>query len=511
MARLIFVSGPGAGGEHFLEGARISIGRDPANTIVLDDSLVSKRHCEIVRDTDGSLRIIDVGSSNGTLVNDLQVSEHRLAAGDTIQLGNSRFRYEVDPAAGEDEAAKTVLIDDAATRLAIPADAVQAARSPGPQAPGGSAPPESTIYISDNSSPPTGGESPPAAGPAPGTLPPPAVKTSRLPVMPILLCFIAVMIVIGIVLTWQVVRRSSADSADGPAQPGTAAPAVAGGTAPEEPMLVADAAADAGGAPEGVGAGAPVSEENLIDEPSGSEPVAAGQPQSGWPAGGQATGAVTAPPKRPAAGSAPPPRQTTPPPENTYAPPSTGGGSEVASPPPARPVEVPLSGGTETTSAASPPPEPLPARPRPVVPDATHGVLHVLTKPEGATIYINEEVMGTTNSKKLMSPGKYIIRLEYQGQSITDDVKVKEEEVSTFYHDFTPPPPGTDGEKKDDEDEDEKDKDEEDAKDKKEKDKEGEEEEDGADEDKEAEDEEEEDEDEGKKKKFKDRLKDLFG
>ena len=478
MARLFIVSGSGAGGEHPLEGARTSIGRDPANTIVLDDSLVSKRHCEIVRDADGSLRIIDVGSSNGTLVNGRQVTEHRLAAGDSIQLGKSQFRFDGDSAAEEDEAARTVLIDDAATRLAIPAEAVDAARAAAPEAPESGASPESTIYISDDSAPAPPGQAPPAAE-AP---PPPAAATSRLPVMPILLCFIAVMIVIGIVLTWQVVRRSNGDSATEPAP--AVDPAVAGGAAPEETMLLAGAAPAAGGAPQEMAAGVPVEEENLISEPV--EPVVspADQPGVDRPQGGQAAPAVTSPPAET--------RTTAPPPKKTYTPPP-----KRTSSPPVRPQEVPPSGSAATTNAApatpakqAPTVPPPPARPKEIVPDATHGVLHVLTKPVGATIYINEEMVGKTNSKKLMSPGKYIIRLEYQGRSVTDDVKVKEQEVSTFYHDFTPPPPRGGGKDDDDDDEDDEDED---------------------DEDKDDDDEDDDDEDDDKKKKFKDRLKDLFG
>ena len=124
----------------------------------------------------------------------------------------------------------------------------------------------------------------------------------------------------------------------------------------------------------------------------------------------------------------------------------------------------------------------------------------MITKPVGATIYINEEMVGTSNIKKRMSAGKYIIRIEHQGQSVTDDVKVKVQQVSTFFHDFTPPTVG-----EDDEDDDEDDDDDKDDKDRKKKDKDEDDEDEDEDEDDEDED------DEKKKKGFKERLKDIFG
>jgi pSer/pThr/pTyr-binding forkhead associated (FHA) protein len=513
MARLIIVSGPGAGTEHRLEGGRISIGRDPANTIVIGDSLVSKRHAEIIRDEDGGHRIVDVGSSNGTLVNDRQAVDHRLSHNDRIELGECllRFVIEEEQPAG-DEGAKTVLIDDASTRLSIPSDVVAAARSPEPPPRGAVA--ESTIYISDDDGAAPAAVPPPAAV-DPGTGPVLRRKQTNLPVMPILISFIAVMIIIGCVLTWKVVQHSRGEAATAVVP---AATPVAGGSAVEPgPASLTGQAVVA--AEEAAAADQPqvVEEKNLIAEPPAEVPPAT---RTSSP---PATRATTPPPPArtttpqptrtttplpPARTTTPPAtRTTTPPPTRTTTPPPT----RTYTPPPARPREVPPSTGGQTTAGAAatsgtrttaaPPPAATPARPREIVPDASHGVLHVLSKPVGATIYINEELVGKTNSKNLMSPGKYILRLEHQGQSTTDDVKVKELEVSTFYHDFTPPPPGRD----DDDDDD----DEDDDKDRKKRDKDDDE--DDEDEDEDDEDEDEEEDDKKKKKGFKKKLKDIFG
>jgi len=486
MARLIIVSGPATGRDHRLEGGRISIGRDPANTIVINDTLISKRHAEVIRGEDGSLRIVDVGSSNGTLVNDRQVVEHLLVQDDRIQLGESVLRFEAEEAdTAVDEGAKTVLIEDDATRLSLPAEAVSAARASVPPPSGDGGVSEGTIYISDDEA---GAPATPTPDPDPG--PATVRKQTRLPVMPILLGFIAVMIIIGCILTWMVVQRSrgpesAAVTAAEPIEQLAAEPApTIGHPAADEPVTV-------------------VAESDLIAEPLAESTVPAETgPAAGTPPAGATVAPVTT--RTPEPVTVPPPivtrppprtdsiRTTAPPPTRTVTPPPA---TTTAQPPPSRPVEV------------TPPPA-RPARPAIVAPDATHGVLHVLTKPEGATIYINEERMGTTNTKKKMSAGKYIIRLEYQGQSVTDDVKVKVQQVSTFFHDFTPPPARSSRKDDDDDDDDDDDEDDEDDEDKDKDDDDDDDEDDDEDDD----DDEDEDEEDGKKKKkLKDRLKDIFG
>jgi ABC-type multidrug transport system ATPase subunit/pSer/pThr/pTyr-binding forkhead associated (FHA) protein len=69
----------------------ISIGRDPANDIVLDMPQVSRNHAEIER-VGQRFRLIDLNSSNGTFVNDEQiVGETWLKPKDTVRIGSYRF------------------------------------------------------------------------------------------------------------------------------------------------------------------------------------------------------------------------------------------------------------------------------------------------------------------------------------------------------------------------------------------------------------------------------------
>ncbi len=87
-ARLEAVSGPLKGKLFPLSGDEVSIGRDPSNEISLLDSLVSRRHCVIRRDTDG-FRLQDLESRNNTFIGGVPVRERVLVHGDQIRVGNS--------------------------------------------------------------------------------------------------------------------------------------------------------------------------------------------------------------------------------------------------------------------------------------------------------------------------------------------------------------------------------------------------------------------------------------
>ncbi len=80
---------------------RITLGRAPANDIVLHDERASRVHAEVVA-ADGGWIVRDLESRNGTTVNgDAIATVRRLAAGDVIQIGLVRVTYGVgDPPTG---------------------------------------------------------------------------------------------------------------------------------------------------------------------------------------------------------------------------------------------------------------------------------------------------------------------------------------------------------------------------------------------------------------------------
>ena len=73
----------------------IKIGRSSSNGIVINDRLVSKTHCQIIKDDYGSYRLIDTNSTNGTYVNGVRHSgEVRLNQSDIVRIGNSTLPWQ---------------------------------------------------------------------------------------------------------------------------------------------------------------------------------------------------------------------------------------------------------------------------------------------------------------------------------------------------------------------------------------------------------------------------------
>lgn len=66
----------------------LTLGRLPECTITFDDSNVSRQHAEIRPDGTGFV-VTDLGSTNGTLVNDVAITRHRLDDGDRVCLGGT--------------------------------------------------------------------------------------------------------------------------------------------------------------------------------------------------------------------------------------------------------------------------------------------------------------------------------------------------------------------------------------------------------------------------------------
>ncbi|HWL76630.1 FtsK/SpoIIIE domain-containing protein [Microbacterium sp.] len=78
-------SGPLAGQEFPLAAGRVSIGRDPANDIVLSDPMVSKRHARL--EVGAHVEVVDLNSANGVLVDGVQVQRVRIEEGTPFVIG----------------------------------------------------------------------------------------------------------------------------------------------------------------------------------------------------------------------------------------------------------------------------------------------------------------------------------------------------------------------------------------------------------------------------------------
>lgn len=69
-----------------LRGERLVVGRLESCDVVIAGQGVSREHAEIVR-AGGAWTVRDLGSSNGTFVNEVRIESHRLRAGDVIGFG----------------------------------------------------------------------------------------------------------------------------------------------------------------------------------------------------------------------------------------------------------------------------------------------------------------------------------------------------------------------------------------------------------------------------------------
>jgi Nif-specific regulatory protein len=76
-------------------GGFFTFGRESTCDWQIKDVAVSRRHCHIVREGD-EFALEDLGSHNGTFVNDLPVVKRRLEHGDRIRIGNAFFVFLVN-------------------------------------------------------------------------------------------------------------------------------------------------------------------------------------------------------------------------------------------------------------------------------------------------------------------------------------------------------------------------------------------------------------------------------
>jgi pSer/pThr/pTyr-binding forkhead associated (FHA) protein len=105
-ALLIVQRGPQSGSRFLLDADVTRAGRHPDSDIFLDDVTVSRRHADFDRIEDGSFRVQDAGSLNGTYVNRERIEEAVLSGGDEVQIGKYRLVFFASaPGAPGEEAA----------------------------------------------------------------------------------------------------------------------------------------------------------------------------------------------------------------------------------------------------------------------------------------------------------------------------------------------------------------------------------------------------------------------
>jgi adenylate cyclase len=181
MARLILTT---AEGQQAIDLRPVnSLGRHPNNSIQLLDKIVSKEHCIIER-RDNSFWLRDLGSLNGTFINNERVrGEAPLKHGDEIALGATRGRFDEGAGAAEEQSAAPASpgpyappagaspLAQSSHQMVAPAYAKpgpfrgQASFAPPSQVPSTQGTPQHPPYPHPGSAPPLVGFAPPAGAP----------------------------------------------------------------------------------------------------------------------------------------------------------------------------------------------------------------------------------------------------------------------------------------------------------------------------------------------------------
>jgi len=118
-ARLVITQGNDTGQALEVQpGKTYTIGRAIDNDFVLTDIAVSRKHFDL-RHEAGSWVIVDRGSGNGTVVNgNVEDQPFMLASGDTIEIGNTTFRFDQPDGAARSSAFTVDLDEDEASTVA---------------------------------------------------------------------------------------------------------------------------------------------------------------------------------------------------------------------------------------------------------------------------------------------------------------------------------------------------------------------------------------------------------
>ena len=91
-ACLVVIKGENIGFRHKIAGSVISIGRDPVNDLMLDDSKSSREHAVIER-SGQSFRLRALSGRRAVRVNGVKVRERQLENRDEIRIGPNRLQF----------------------------------------------------------------------------------------------------------------------------------------------------------------------------------------------------------------------------------------------------------------------------------------------------------------------------------------------------------------------------------------------------------------------------------
>ena len=89
---MVVLYGKNLGKRYFLDTPELIVGRSDPVAIQVDQESISRQHVKIVT-LGGHTRAADLGSTNGTFVNNERITEIELRDGDQLRVGQTIFKY----------------------------------------------------------------------------------------------------------------------------------------------------------------------------------------------------------------------------------------------------------------------------------------------------------------------------------------------------------------------------------------------------------------------------------
>jgi predicted component of type VI protein secretion system len=114
--KLVVLGGKHPGQEIAVQGSEFLVGRAPECKLRPNSDMVSRRHCMIAV-VEGRVTIRDLGSRNGTIVNNKKIAgEHELRTGDKLKIGPLEFEVHLSTSVSGKKKPKVHNVQEAAAR-----------------------------------------------------------------------------------------------------------------------------------------------------------------------------------------------------------------------------------------------------------------------------------------------------------------------------------------------------------------------------------------------------------
>lgn len=89
---LLVMTGPRTGERLILRNGFL-VGGQPASDLQIQDGYTSSNHAQFMMDPNGNCTVIDLGSTNGTFINGMKITQQALTHGMTIKIGATELRF----------------------------------------------------------------------------------------------------------------------------------------------------------------------------------------------------------------------------------------------------------------------------------------------------------------------------------------------------------------------------------------------------------------------------------